>query len=54
MWYNNVYQMRLVAGGNYLLLDWLIMGQGARQAFGHTVTSKGLCAQMHIRSFFQL
>lgn len=46
--------MRLVEEGNYLLLDSLIMGQGATQAFGHTVTSKVLCAQMHVGSFFEL
>jgi len=30
------------------------MGQDATQAFGHTVTSESLCAQIHIRSFFHL
>lgn len=38
-WYNNIYWTRLLKGGNHLLLGWLIMGQGARQASGHTVTS---------------
>lgn len=39
-WYNNIYWTRLMKGGNHLLLGWLIMRHGSRQALGHTVTSR--------------